>query len=92
MAINIIRDGSVDTWLRRALGDDAKVNAMNEAKTVPAHMGTDDNLVARSCIALDSAAPIRYRGFHANVDGFANVIAMHGESSGTRNEFAQIMQ
>lgn len=92
MAINIIRDGSVDTWLRRALGDDAKVNAMNEAKTVPADMDTDDNLVARSCIALDSAAPIRYRGFHANVDGFANVIAMHGESSGTRNEFAQIMQ
>ena len=57
MAINIIRDGSVDTWLRRALGDKAKVNAMNEAKTVPADIDTDDNLVARSCIALDSAAP-----------------------------------
>lgn len=91
-AAAVLRDGTVDTWLRRALGDDVKVNLMNEAKTVPADMDTDDNLVARSCIALDSAAPIRYRGLRANVDGFANVLAMHGESGSTRNEFAQIMQ
>lgn len=92
MAVNIIRDGSVDTWLRRALGDDAKVNGMNEAKTVSADMDTDDNMVARTCIALDPAAPIRFRGFRASVDGFANVLAMHGESASVRNEFAQIMQ
>jgi len=91
MAVNIIRDGTMDTWLRRALGDDAKVNAMNEAKDVVGEMDADDNLVARSCIALDPASPIRFRGFRANVDGFSNVLAMHGESGGTRNEFAQIM-
>ena len=91
MAVNIIRDGTVDTWLRRALGDDSKVNGMNDAKNVAGEMDTDDNMVARSCIALDPAAPIRFRGFRASVDGFANVLAMHGESGGTRNEFAQIM-
>ena len=92
MAVNVIRDGTVDTWLRRALGDDTKVNAMNDAKIVSGEMDTDDNLVARSCIALDSAAPIRYRGLRANVDGFPNVLAMHGESGSTRSEFVQMMQ
>ncbi len=92
MAVTVIRDGTVDTWLRRALGDDAKVSAMNDAKSVLGEMDADDNIVARSCIALDPASPIRYRDFRANPDGFPNVLAMHGESSGTRNEFAQLMQ
>ena len=92
MAVTILRDGTVDTWLRRALGDDAKINAMNDAKSVAGEMDTDDNVVARSCIALDPAGPIRFRDFRANVDGFPNVLAMHSESATTRNEFAQIMQ
>lgn len=92
MAVTIVREGTVDTWLRRALGDDEKVSAMNEAKTLGGEMDSDDNVVARSCIALDPSAPIRFRNFHANIDGFANVLAMHGESGSTRNEFAQIMQ
>ncbi len=92
MSVTIIRDGTVDTWLRRALGDDAKVNAMNDAKSVAGEMDTDDNVVARSCIALDPAGPIRFRDFRAIPDGFPNVLAMHSESSGTRNEFAQLMQ
>lgn len=92
MAVPIVREGTVDAWLRRALGDDEKVSAMSEAKTLGGEMDTDDNVVARSCIALDPSAPIRFRNFHANIDGFANVLAMHGESGSTRNEFAQIMQ
>ena len=92
MAITIVREGTVDAWLRRALGDDEKVSAMNEAKTLGGETDSDDNVVARSCIALDPSAPIRFRDFHANIDGFANVLAMHGESGATRNEFAQIMQ
>ncbi len=92
MAVAIVRDGTVDTWLRRALGDDAKVGAMNEAKTLAGELDTDDNVVARSCIALDPAAPICFRDFRSNIDGFANVLAMHGESGTTRNAFAQIMQ
>jgi hypothetical protein len=91
MAVTILRDGTVDTWLRRALGDDAKVNTMNAAKTIAGEMDTDDNIVARSCVALDPAGPIRFRDFRANPDGFPNVLAVLGESGTTRNEFAQLM-
>ncbi|MEX2617863.1 MAG: hypothetical protein WD767_17375 [Alphaproteobacteria bacterium] len=91
-SINIIRDGSVDTWLRRALGDDTVVNAFNEAKDVPEAMATDDNLIGRCCIALDPAAPIRYRDFSAIIDGIPNMMALYSESGETRNAFAAILQ
>ena len=92
MAVTIVRDGTLDTWLRRAMGDDSKINAMNEAKNVAGEMESDDNLVARACIALDPAGPIRFRDFRANIEGFSNVLAMHGDSSNTRNEFVQIVR
>lgn len=91
-SINIIRDGTLDTWLRRALGDDAKVNAFNDAKNVSEVDDEDDNLIARCCIALDPSAPIRFRDFKATVEGFPNMLALYGESGDTKNAFAQILQ
>ncbi len=91
-SIHIIRDGSIDTWLRRALGDDAKIRAVNIAKSVAGEADNDDNLIGRWCVALDPAAPIRCRNFRATVEGIPNYLALHGESSESRNAFAQVMK
>ncbi len=90
-SISILRDGRLDTWLRRALGDDKKIETMNEAKALQVDLDSDDNLVARACIALDPSAPIRFREFRASISGISNVLAMNGESSDIRNLFAQIL-
>jgi hypothetical protein len=91
-AVHVIRDGALDTWLRRALGDDSKVNAFNEAKAIPETEDEDDNLVARCLIALDPAAPIRFRDFRATIEGFPNMLALYGESNDMKNAFARILQ
>jgi hypothetical protein len=91
-SINIIRDGTLDTWLRRALGDDAKVSAVNDAKTVPESEDDDDNLIARCLIALDPSAPLRFREFRSIVEGFPNMLALYGESGEMKNAFAKILQ
>jgi hypothetical protein len=67
-----VKGKALDGWLRRAVGDEAKANAVQEA--IASNIGgqaknVDDRIVARACIALDPAAPIRYRGFGVTIDG-----------------------
>jgi hypothetical protein len=89
-SIGIIRDGAIDMWLRRALGDKIIVTAMNAAKSVVAEADNDDNLIGRCCIALDPAAPIRYRNLRATVEGIPNILALYGENSDAREDFSQL--
>lgn len=91
-SIGIIRDGSIDIWLRRALGDDIKVSAANVAKSIVGEADNDDNLIGRYCIALDPLAPIRYRNFRATVEGMPNVLALYGEKSDAREDFSRLIQ
>ena len=63
---------ALDGWLRRALGDEAKANAV--LATIASSVGSsarnvDDRIVARVCTALDPIAPIRYRGFGVTIEG-----------------------
>ncbi|MCL2469918.1 MAG: serine/threonine protein kinase [Alphaproteobacteria bacterium] len=77
-AAAVIEDGSLITWLSRALGDEDRrkslqnlLNTMRE-KGKGAHYA--DELVARSCILLDPTSPIRYRGVTVMPAGIASAL------------------
>lgn len=78
-ATRIIENGSLDKWLRRSLGDDDRGDNLEEAKESLKESGKtahyEDQLVARACIALDPAAPIRYRGLSVMPMGIAPLLA-----------------
>jgi hypothetical protein len=69
----VVRDKKLDSWLRRSLGDEPRADMLqNTVTSTASHItgrGGDERLVARACIALDPAAPIRYRGFGVSIDG-----------------------
>jgi hypothetical protein len=79
-AAAVIRSKNLDSWLRRSLGDEARAAAleatvMSTASHITSGRGGDDRLVARACVALDPAAPIRYRGFGVAIDGIGPALA-----------------
>ncbi len=77
-AATVIESGELDKWLRRSLGDDVRAEAVNNAIQTASSgkAGSQgDRLVARVCMALDPAAPIRYRGRAMMPDGVATMLA-----------------
>jgi hypothetical protein len=78
-AAKIIETGSLNKWLRRALNDDERAqdveSAYNDLKQSGKTANYEDQLVARTCIALDHAAPIRYRGISAMPSGVASLLS-----------------
>ncbi len=78
-AARMIQGGALDKWLRRSLGDDSKADdiadAISSIKDGTKTANYEDNLVARVCIALDPAAPIRYRGLSIMAGGIAAMLA-----------------
>lgn len=78
-AVKIIENGSLEKWLTRSLGDEERAKAVSETVEELRESGKSahyqDQLVARVAIALDPAAPIRYRGFSVMPMGIANVVA-----------------
>ena len=74
-SVEIVRSGSVATWIRRSIGDDELADAAAEAaSTAAVGSDNDDRLVARTCIVLHPNAPIRYRDFRALIDGFGSLL------------------
>lgn len=77
-AVQVIEDGSLDKWLRRALGDEDRANnledAVNSLKESGRGANHDDQLVTRACIALDPSSPIRYRGINVMPAGISNLL------------------
>jgi len=77
-AMPLIETGELDKWLRRSMSDDARAeavaNAVQSASTTKGGSVTD-RLVSRVCMALDPAAPIRYRGKSVMPDGVAVALA-----------------
>jgi eukaryotic-like serine/threonine-protein kinase len=77
-AATVIESGELDKWLRRSMGDDLRAEAVGNAiQTASSGKGGSqgDRLVARVCMALDPAAPIRYRGRAMMPDGVATMLA-----------------
>lgn len=78
-AVKLIEDGSLEKWLTRALADAEKAKNVAEAVHQIKESGKTahyaDQLVARVCIALDPAAPIRYRGIAVMPNGVGALLA-----------------
>lgn len=78
-AAKVIENGSLEKWLIRSLGDEERSKSVSEAVSQLREGGKSahyqDQLVSRVCIALDPAAPIRYRGYSVMPLGIASVVA-----------------
>jgi len=80
-AVNVIKEGRLDDWLRRQLSDakcaDAVADAIKVAKVnATGPLGSDDYLVSKICIILDPAGPIRYKEISFMPDGFGSAMAV----------------
>jgi hypothetical protein len=78
-ATKIIENETLNKWLRRAMNDEdrasdieAVIRAFKQSGKTASY---EDQLVARVCIALDHAAPIRYRGLSVMPGGIASLLA-----------------
>lgn len=75
----VIENGELDKWLRRSLGDETRAEAVAGAIQTAGTGGKSgsvtDRLAARVCMALDPAAPIRYRGRAVMPDGIGTSLA-----------------
>ena len=93
-AIEAVRTGLLDTWLRRSLGEEEAIEAVNIAKTkIPvAETETDDRMLARVIIALDPLGPITYKSFSAAIDGIGSEIAFRYLDESVRNDFVELLQ
>jgi hypothetical protein len=93
-AVQSLRTGGVDAWLRRSLRDPiladrvAKAVADSESRTVH----RDERLIARAGLALFPEAPLHYRGNSLAYDGLGSALAaalLQGRDPGV---FADILQ
>jgi hypothetical protein len=80
-AAKVIHDGSLEIWVRRGLEATDLADAMSVAiKSTLAMPGdqkeTDDVLVSHILMLLDPEAPVRYRTFCTNLDGFGSSLAI----------------
>ena len=86
-AARAIRSTDFEIWLQRSLADEKRSVAVAAVRAdggeARAHAGQDLRLTARTCIALDPLAPIRYGDFAASVDslGIALLAAFNGRLS-----------
>jgi hypothetical protein len=78
-AAKLIESGTLDKWLRRAMGDEDRANDLNDSlnslKANGKGANYEEQVVARACIALDPAGPIRYRGIAVLPGGIAGLMA-----------------
>lgn len=95
-AIEPVRAGMLDTWLRRSLGEEAAIEAVNTAKATISATETetesDDRMLARIIIALDPLRPITYKSFSATIDGIGGEIAAKYLDESTRNDFVEVLR
>ena len=78
-AVKLIENASLEKWLTRSLGDEDRAEDVKAAIAQLKEGGKtahyDEQLVARVCIALDPAAPIRYRNLAVMPAGIAAMLA-----------------
>jgi hypothetical protein len=77
-AAKLVRSSELEAWVQHALGDAERSAAFATAMTDAGEAdgaARDARLVARVAMALDPAAPVRYPGFAAAIDGFGPALA-----------------
>jgi eukaryotic-like serine/threonine-protein kinase len=74
----ILKGGDFEVWMQRSLGDPERTKAVSSALSEAHELSGgshDERLAARLATALDPAAPVRYKGFAAAIDGFGAALA-----------------
>lgn len=91
--VPLVKDGTLDTWLRRSLADDERVEAVNIAKGVSYEGGQDnaDRFVARLLISLDPERPIQIRDYAGTVEGVCRLIGLNNRDNHMRGAFRRIL-
>ena len=94
-AAHVIESGMLDKWLRRSLNDEDRADDVADAVASAKESGKtanyEEQLVARACIALDPAAPIRYRGLAVMPGGIAGMLAHAVATGGNVGVLAEII-
>lgn len=95
-ALAPLRDGTVEIWLRRGLGDNERAKALSEAMRQLQWAGADkrsaeDILVARSILIMDPTGPIRFKGFSAMVDGLGFMLSYDVQHGRGPQRFADVI-
>lgn len=92
-AAKIIENDSLAKWLRRSLNDEERADDVQAVIAALKQSGKsahyEDQLVARVCMALDHAAPIRYRGLSVMPTGIPPLLveaALTGGNVGILSE------
>lgn len=93
-AARTLKAPDFEIWMQRSLCDEERskmlATALAEGNDVGV-TGHDERLVARVCIALDPAAPIRYKGFAAAIDGFGAALVAAFRGRGAVQQIAEAM-
>src|SRR5579859_152698 len=81
VAGRILRGPNFETWVTRTLGDKHVVEAVNTAfstrsESAAGAVGQNAQLVSRVLMALDPAAPIRFRDAATAIDGIGALLAV----------------
>jgi eukaryotic-like serine/threonine-protein kinase len=78
-AARAIRSSEFEIWLQRSLADEKRSQAVTSVRSdlsdSRSNLAQDLRLTARTCIALDPAAPIRYGDFAVAIDTFNYALA-----------------
>ncbi len=92
-AVPFAAEAGISVWLRRSLGDEVCASQVDAALVSAGEAGRNgpDNQFARLLIALDPAAPLRYRDIAAQIDGLGGLLAESLERGPLLQQFAQII-
>ncbi len=80
-AAKVVKDGQLETWLRRYLREDSMADKVKEtAELAEIHItevqGMDDYVVSKVSIILDPSSPIRFKGFSFMPEAYGPAMAV----------------
>lgn len=94
-AARAIRSAEFDIWLHRSLADEKRSVAVGavraDAGENRGNLAQDLRLTARTCIALDPLAPIRYGDFATMVDSFGTALQGAFQGRGTLQTIGEVL-
>lgn len=96
MSAPAIRGPAFDTWLKRSLSEESVVERVTKivgsAMTKESGSGDGERLVARTSIALDPPAPLRFKGLPLMLDGIGDLVATSMDNAERRGILAELFQ
>lgn len=95
-AIPPVLEGKLELWLRRAVEDKERAQAVSDMVRVVLNGGSDrraatDQMLCKVLMLLDPTAPIRYKGFNSMPDGVGTALAAVMGQKGDTRLVAEVM-